>query len=225
MDVGGVAVRYRVGGDAGGRAVVLLHGLGGSGAGWGTVPERLAGEFRVFALDLRGHGDSGKPGEYSFQLMRDDVLGFLDGAGLERAALVGHSLGAVVAVLLAQLAPERVTHLVLEDATVPRPGDLDRPPLPEPDEPTPYDFRAVNAVRAQLTDPDPAWWDATDAVTVPTLIIDGASSADRQEFLAASADRMPNARLVTIPAGHYVHRERPSAYLDAVLPFLRSTSG
>ncbi len=221
MDVGDVSLGYRVVGEPGGQPVVLLHGLGDSGPDWAPVVEGLAAAFRVFVVDLRGHGDSDRPGDYSFELMRDDVLGFLAAMRLERVALVGHSMGAVVAVLVAQAAPERVTHLVLEDATVPRPGDLYRPPLAAPDEPAPFDFAVVNAIRAQLTDPDPSWWDGTDSVKAPTLIVDGASSDDRQAFLAASAARMPDAQLVTIAAGHYVHRDQPGGFLDAVIPFLR----
>ncbi|WP_025620486.1 alpha/beta fold hydrolase [Salinispora cortesiana] len=218
--MGEVSVSYQLAGSPAGQPVVLLHGLGDSGADWVPVLAELATTFQVFVLDLRGHGSSSRPGKCSFELMRDDVLGFLDAAGLERVALVGHSMGAVVAVLVAQAAPDRVTHLVLEDATVPRPGDLYRPRLVAPDEPTPCDFAVVNAIRAQLTDPDPAWWEGTDTVKIPTLIVDGASSDDRQALLAAAAARMPNARLVTVTAGHYVHRDQPARFLEAVVPFL-----
>src|SRR3954447_17892488 len=116
MNVGDVSIGYRVAGDPSGQPVVLLHGLGDSGTEWAPVLDGLAAAFRVFVLDLRGHGNSDRPGDYSFEWMRDDVLGFWDAVPLERVALVGHSMGAVVAVLVAQAAPERVTHLVLEDA-------------------------------------------------------------------------------------------------------------
>ncbi len=224
IDVGKVSVSYQLTGSPAGRPLVLLHGLGDSGPDWMPVLAELATHFQVFVLDLRGHGNSSRPGTYSFELMRDDVLGFLDAVGLTRVALVGHSMGAVVAVLVAQAAPDRVTQLVLEDATVPRPGDLYRPPLVAPDEPIPCDFAVVNAIRAQLTDPDPAWWEGTETVRQPTLIVDGASSDDRQALLAAAAARMPNARVVTITAGHYVHRDQPARFLEAVVPFLRHHS-
>lgn len=224
VDVGEVSVSYQLVGNPAGQPVVLLHGLGDSGPGWMPVLAELATTFQVFVLDLRGHGNSSRPGTYSFELMRDDVLGFLDAVGLTRAALVGHSMGAVVGMLVAQAAPDRVTQLVLEDATVPRPGDLYRPPRAAPDEPTPFDFAVVNALRAQLTDPDPAWWEGTDMVKTPTLIVDGASSDDRQALLAATAARMPNARMVTITAGHHVHRDQPARFLAAVEPFLRQGS-
>lgn len=224
VDVGEVSVSYQLVGNPAGQPVVLLHGLGDRGPGWMPVLEELATTFQVFVLDLRGHGNSSRPGTYSFELMRDDVLGFLNAVGLTRAALVGHSMGAVVAMLVAQAAPDRVIQLVLEDATVPRPGDLYRPPRVAPDEPIPCDIAVVNAIRAQLTDPDPAWWEGTETVRQPTLIVDGASSGDRQALLVATAARMPNARVVTIIAGHHVHRDQPARFLEAVVPFLRHHS-
>ncbi|WP_416904312.1 alpha/beta fold hydrolase [Micromonospora echinospora] len=81
-------------------------------------------------------------------------------------------------------------------------------------------------IRAQLNDPDPAWWEETAAVDVPTLIIGGADSTVPSELLAATADRMPDATLVTITAGHDVHRKRPAEFL-ATRPAtgIRRTSG
>ncbi|GAB3973577.1 alpha/beta hydrolase [Plantactinospora veratri] len=220
VDANGVPLAYRVAGDPARPPMVLLHGLGDDGRDWRTVLPALADKYRVYALDLRGHGRSGHPGHYSFELMRDDVIGFLDVLGIERCVLIGHSMGAVVATLVAQTAAQRLTHLVLEDATPPRPGDLERPPLAAPDAPTPYDFAVVNAIRAQLGTPDPAWWDGTALVKVPTLIVGGAHSSIPQSLLAATADRMPDATLVTIAAGHYVHQEQPADFLAAVDGFL-----
>jgi len=152
--------------------------------------------------------------------MRDDVLGFLDALGIGRCVLTGHSMGGVVAILVAQAAPHRITRLVLEDVTAPRPGALSRPPLDPPDTPTPFDFAAVNAIRAQLNDPGPAWWDGLATLDVPTLIVGGAQSAIPQHLLTETVGQMPDATLVTLEAGHYVHRDRPAGFLDAVHAFL-----
>ena len=81
---GGIRLAYRVAGDPGAPPMVLLHALGENSTDWAGVTGPLAASFRVFALDLRGHGDSDWPGTYSFQLMRDDVIGALDGLGLNR---------------------------------------------------------------------------------------------------------------------------------------------
>ncbi|WP_285557663.1 alpha/beta fold hydrolase [Actinoplanes regularis] len=216
----GVSLGYRVAGDPAGPPMVLLHGLGDDERDWHTVLPALADRHRVYALDLRGHGRSSHPGRYSFELMRDDVLGFLDAVEVERGVLVGHSMGGTVAILLAEAAPHRLTHLILEDTAAPRPGALQRPPLDPPDTPTPFDFAVVNAIRAQLTDPDPTWWERTAAVDVPTLVIAGAESHIPRQLLAEMVDRMPDATMVTIPAGHNVHRDQPAEFLAAVDGFL-----
>src|SRR5690349_10240497 len=93
VTVDGVRLAYRAYGPVDGSPVVLLHALGDSGAGWEPVARGLADTHRVYALDLRGHGDSADPGAYSFELMRDDVRGFLDALGLDAVTLVGHSMG------------------------------------------------------------------------------------------------------------------------------------
>jgi pimeloyl-ACP methyl ester carboxylesterase len=225
-DVGGVSLAYRVAGHPAAPPMVLLHGLGDDQRDWRPVLPGLAQGHRVYTLDLRGHGGSDHPGRYSFELMRDDVLGFLDTAGIERCVLIGHSMGGMVAILLAEAAPHRLTHLILEDVAAPRPGDLDRPPLPPPPDPTPFDFAAVNAIRAQLTDPDPAWWDRTDTIGVPTLVIGGGPDSQiPQQMLAGMADRMPDATLVTVPAGHHVHANRPAEFVAAVADFLTARAG
>jgi pimeloyl-ACP methyl ester carboxylesterase len=221
VEVDGVAVAYRVAGDAGAPPMVLLHALGDDERDWRFVLPALADHHRVYAVDLRGHGRSAHPGRYSFEAMRDDVIGFLDVVGVERCVLIGHSMGGTVAILLAEAAGHRLTHLILEDTPAPRPGTLKRPPLAPPDTPTPFDFAAVNAIRAQLTDPDPAWWERTATIDVPTLVIGGGPDSQiPQHLLAEMADRMPDATLVTIAAGHNVHAARPAEFLAAVDSFL-----
>ncbi|MFC7533088.1 GNAT family N-acetyltransferase [Actinoplanes sp. GCM10030250] len=217
VEANGIRLTHRVAGDPAHPPMVLLHGLGDSRHDWQPVLPALAETFRVHALDLRGHGGSDRPGAYSFALMRDDVLGYLDTMGIERCVLAGHSMGAVVATLVAEAAPHRLTRLILEDATPPRPGDLDRPPMTDPDLP-----EVVNPIRAQLTSPDPAWWEATATIRTPTLIIGGSGSPLPHHLLTATADRMPDATLVTITAGHHVHRDNPAGFLTAVSQFLQN---
>ncbi|NBM19778.1 alpha/beta fold hydrolase, partial [Streptomyces sp. GC420] len=93
----GLDLAYRVLGDPGAPALVLLHGRGGESGNWDGVAEELAESRRVYAVDLRGHGRSSWPGTYSFELMRDDVRAFLGALGVERADVVGHSMGGAVA--------------------------------------------------------------------------------------------------------------------------------
>lgn len=226
VDVGGLTMAYRVAGDPAAPPMLLLHALGEGEYDWHVVLPELSRTHRVYVPDLRGHGASDFPGEYSFELMRDDVLGFLDAVGLSKAVLIGHSLGGLVGLLLAESVPHRLTRLVLEDSPAPKPGTLDRPPLERPDGPLPYDFAVVNAIRFQLTNPDPAWWERTAGMTVPTLVIGGGRDSQiPQEVLAEMADRMPDATFVTIDAGHHVHRNRPREFVAAVRAFLHDRGG
>lgn len=219
---GGLAVAYREAGRPDDPPMVLLHGLGEGAASWRPVLADLAAlGYRVLAPDARGHGGSGRPGAYSFELLRGDVLAFLDALGVDRCVLVGHSMGATTAGLVASAAPERVVALVLEDAAPPRPGALSRPPLDPPDEEPPFDWALVNAIRAQLSDPDPAWWERAKRIAVPTLVVAGGPPShvpqgDLHELAAA----LPDGRLVEIPVGHMVHVEAPGRFVAAVREFL-----
>ena len=110
----GVRLRYAAQGDAGGRPVILLHGLSDSWFSYSRVLPEMSGRYRLYALDLRGHGDSDRPaGGYTPRELAADVIAFMDAMGIERAALVGHSMGSFVAQRAAMAAPERVAGLVL----------------------------------------------------------------------------------------------------------------
>jgi 3-oxoadipate enol-lactonase len=218
-DAGGVRLAYRAWGSPDAPPLVLLHGLGEGAADWAGVAPAFAPHWRVYAPDLRGHGRSDWPGDYSVEFMRADVLGFLDALGLHRVDLIGHSMGGLVACLLAQQRPGRLRRLILEDVGILRP----RPPaLPaRPDGELPYDWAMVAAVRRQLDDPDPAWWERLGQVTAPTLVIGGGPASHvPQDQVADLARRIPAARLETIPAGHLVHATEPAAFTRTALAFL-----
>src|SRR5262249_49711302 len=141
---------------------------------WDTVLPALAQTHHVYALDQRGVGQSSRPGAYSFELMRDDLLGFLDALGLDRVVLVGHPMGGHLAWLFAQDQGDRLTRLVIEDVAPNRPGDarVDFPPKPDEWD-RPFAYEALAAVMAQLNDPDPAWTTGLARITTPTLVIAG----------------------------------------------------
>jgi len=112
-----------------GPALLLIQGLGYGRWGWDPVAPGLAERHRVLSFDNRGIGESEKPeGPYTARMMADDALQVLDEAGVERAHVVGASLGGMIAQELAVLAPERVDRLVLCCTT---PGGPDAFPLPD----------------------------------------------------------------------------------------------
>jgi pimeloyl-ACP methyl ester carboxylesterase len=110
----GVRLRYLEQGDPVGRPVILLHGITDSWFSFSRVLPGISKAHRVYALDLRGHGDSDRPaGGYAPRDMAADVIAFMDALGIRRATLVGHSMGSFVAQQAALAAPERIAGVVL----------------------------------------------------------------------------------------------------------------
>ncbi|MFF9108657.1 alpha/beta fold hydrolase [Streptomyces sp. NPDC014805] len=217
--VNGVRLAYEVTGPAQGPPVVLLHALGEDAGSWREVARRLASERRVYAVELRGHGRSAWPGTYSLELLASDVLGVLDALGLAVVDLVGHSLGGVVAYLLAQDHPHRVARLVLEDVPVPRPREPVPPVRPEGE--LGFDWAVVTSLRPQLDTPDPAWRERLGLITAETLVVAGGPASHiSQDGVAELARRIPGARLVTLPVGHMIHDEAPEEFTRTVVRFL-----
>jgi len=100
-------------------AVLLIHGVTASHLSWPLVAERLDG-VQVIAPDLRGRGRSnGLSGPAGLDAHAKDLVAVLDALGVEQAVVVGHSMGAFVAVVLGELYPERVPRLVLVDGGLP----------------------------------------------------------------------------------------------------------
>lgn len=103
------------GGD--GPAVVLLHGFGAQWrpTQWTYMLHALLPQFRVIGVDIRGHGRSDKPHEAEAYgtLLADDVMRVLDAAGVERAHVVGYSLGGIIALKTAARHPDRVASTTL----------------------------------------------------------------------------------------------------------------
>lgn len=201
--------------------MVLLHGLGEQAETWSEIAPRLSPFFRLVAIDLRGHGASDWPGTYSFELMRDDVLGVLDNLDLHDVVLVGHSMGGTVAYLIAQAQPGRVARLIVEDAPPPFPRERAIPD--RPDRALPFDWAVVPAIVEQVNDPTMKWWARLADITAPTLLIGGGPASHiPQELLTEVARRVPDCTLTTIPAGHDVHGSRPDDFADTLLDWLGS---
>jgi len=115
VEIDGRSISYLTLGEAGaGDPVVLVHGFGGDKNSWLFVQQPLSETHLVHALDLPGHGQSGKDvGDGSLDTLAAAVLGLLDAVGVGRAHLVGHSLGGAVVAAVAAAAPDRVASLTL----------------------------------------------------------------------------------------------------------------
>ena len=112
IELHGHRVIYRIAGS--GPPVVLIHGMVNSSRHWEAVALRLADSYTVIAPDLIGHGDSATPrGDYSLGAHAASIRDLLAAIGVDRATIVGHSLGGGVAMQFFYQFPQRVERLAL----------------------------------------------------------------------------------------------------------------
>jgi pimeloyl-ACP methyl ester carboxylesterase len=116
VDAGGIKTNYLEAGS--GSPVVLIHGSGPgvtAYANWRLVLPVLAERFRVLAPDMAGFGFSERPekADYGVDLWVEQLVGFLDSLGIDRASVVGNSFGGAIALRLAAKHPDRVAKMVL----------------------------------------------------------------------------------------------------------------
>lgn len=123
----GVRIRYYEAGSSDARPIVLLHGSGPGATGWSNFSENIGAiaqaGYRVLAPDMPGWGDSDAQATVDMDHAQT-LLEFLDSLEIERAALVGNSMGAHTALRFATLHPNRVTHLVTMGASLGRGASL-----------------------------------------------------------------------------------------------------
>ncbi len=145
-------------------SALLLHGITSSALSWVRVAPALADRYRVYALDMRGHGDSIKPskGAYSLRQTADDAASFIDVLGLERPLLMGHSWGGATAMVLAsgsesEKPAPHFSHVILEDPAYNfgLPGSEERAVFFAKDI-----GRPSNELRAEITADNPGWTQA-----------------------------------------------------------------
>lgn len=113
----GLRFAYLEQGERDGPVVLMLHGYTDSHRSFDLLRPHCPEAWRVIAMTQRGHGKSDKPeGEYAIAEMAADAHRFLDALDVKRAVILGHSMGAAVAVLAAAQRPERIAGLVLMGA-------------------------------------------------------------------------------------------------------------
>ncbi|MCB1499794.1 MAG: acetoin dehydrogenase dihydrolipoyllysine-residue acetyltransferase subunit [Bauldia sp.] len=114
ITVEGRTIRHLCLGPDDGTPILMIHGFGADLATWMFNQEALAADRPVYAIDLPGHGGSSKQvDDGSVEGLARTVKAYMDAAGIERAHLVGHSLGGAIAVEIAGTAPDRVAALTL----------------------------------------------------------------------------------------------------------------
>ncbi len=114
----GIRMCYCVCGPEDGDPVILIHGVTDSRISWSQAAPMMAEKgYRVYVPECRGHGKTDKPDPgpdgYTVAMHRDDILAFMDSAGIKKANIVGHSQGSLISQLINIKAPERVLSTTL----------------------------------------------------------------------------------------------------------------
>jgi esterase len=99
----------------GGSPLVIIHGLYGSASNFRGLAKIYAQHYQVYCVDLRNHGNSPHSDDMSYPLMAADVVEFMDDQNIDRAHILGHSMGGKTAMQVALSYPERIDKLVLGD--------------------------------------------------------------------------------------------------------------
>jgi pimeloyl-ACP methyl ester carboxylesterase len=222
-----------------GSPVILLHGGLANGEYWGNqVPALVRDHRRVILIDSRGHGRSTRDGRpYTYELMASDVIAVMDTLGLERAAVVGWSDGAIIALVMALKYPDRLTRAFAFAANMDPSGvksDTETNPTFARFErqcggdyrrlsATPGDFAAFQAAIETMWDKEPNYTAADLArIATPVAIVDGdhdeAIKRVHTEYLART---IPGARLIILPGlSHFAMLQNPAVFNAAMLGFL-----
>jgi esterase len=238
--------------DAGGdgREIIALHSHWMEGSTFSKVADLLYPEFRVVALDQRGHGYSDHASSYTREDYISDLSTLYDHLGLRRGAvLLGNSLGGVNAYQFAARYPDRVSALIIEDIGVVISEDTSfvlkwkgtfqtREELENRIGPrlAPYlrnSFREVSGGWRLAFDPEEMLesqnfvngdhWKDWLASYSPALILRGRDSRiTSQEHLEQMASRRPNTQLFSLDGGHVIHEDNPSEFAKVVRTFLAS---
>jgi pimeloyl-ACP methyl ester carboxylesterase len=234
--VRGPVVAARVG--TSGPPLILLHGLAGSGDWWRRNLPALSAAFRVTAIDLPGFGSSHPDARLILDEVPAQLAALLGELEIERANVIGHSMGGLLAGGLAADHPERVDRLVLVDAGFLSLDPTWRHRITGPLRTLPWTSPSiiptllrdtlrsgpVRMARATAEVLRKDWRDKLPAIAAPTLVIWGEHDRVCNPRIGEQiAALVPDARLVIIRgAGHNPMWEKPADFDREVLAFLRS---
>ena len=214
-----------------GAPLLLLHGNGESGDYFVHQVDEFAQYFTVYALDTRGHGQSPRgTAPFTISQFADDLLGFMEEHGIDKADILGFSDGGNIALTFALRHPERVGRLVLNGANLDPSGVKAAVQIP-----IVLGYRLASPFKApkaranaellglMVNGPhiDPK---ELSALTMPVLVIVGSKDMIKASHSRLIADHLPNGRLVTIEGDHFIANKRPAQFNRAVLAFLKEES-
>jgi pimeloyl-ACP methyl ester carboxylesterase len=240
--------RYSQEGDGETPPVVLIHGAGGTHMHWPAQVRRLPG-YRIYALDLPGHGQSEGRGYQTIEAYCQNIIEWLESIDIFRAVFVGHSMGGAIALTLALDYPEhvialglvgtgarlRVAPLILENAANPTTFPVAVNAIIERAFSPDTDPRLIELATQRMQTTRPAVlhgdfvacnafdeMESVHKIRFPSIVICGQDDQlTPVRYAQFLADQIPNAEIKILPnAGHMVMLEQPDATAEAIANFL-----
>ena len=101
-----------------GEPMIILHGLFGSSDNWQTLGKKFAADFSVYLVDQRNHGRSPHSDEFDYNILAEDLNDFMKEHDIDKAILLGHSMGGKTVMRFAALYPEKVDKMIVADMGV-----------------------------------------------------------------------------------------------------------
>jgi len=238
VDVDGVHTYYEASGD--GEPVVLLHGGFGGTHLFGALVPAFAEHYRVFVVEQRGRGRTADvDGPISYQVLADDMVGFIEQVIEEPTRLVGFSDGGVVGLLVAIQRPGLLKRLVTVGANFHREGligaELWTSASPDDEDWTgprqryaevspdgPDHFPVVFGKLQRMWREEPTLGEEdVAAIPIPVLVVAGDDDVIRHQHTVALYEALPHGQLAIIPgASHAVFMEKPILLSGILLDFL-----
>ena len=212
-----------------GKPLILLHGNGESGEYFVNQIDYFSKQYRVIAVDTRGHGQSPR-GEAPFSIRQfaDDLRDFMDELGLEKADILGFSDGGNIALVFAIRYIERVDRLIVDGANLNTRGVRPRMQLPielgwrmvcRAAKKSEEARRKAEMMNLMVNDPNVPQ-EELKKITVPTLVMAGTKDMIKDAHTRRIAQLLPDAELIIMEGDHFIAAKEAEAFNAAVEDFL-----
>ena len=211
--------------------LIMLHGNGEEHGYFEHQTDCFAENYRVIAIDTRGHGRSPRgEGEFSIKRFADDLYGFMTEHGIEKAHILGFSDGGNIAITFALKHPEMIEKLIVDGANLYPAGVKRR--IQRPIELGYYAVKLFAAFSSNaktkaemlslmVNQPNIAP-EELKKLNMPVLVMAGTDDMIRQEHTELIAASIPGAKLVILPGDHFIARNNSNAFNVAVRDFLEA---
>lgn len=214
-----------------GTPLILLHGNGEDGSYFSNQIHYFSKQYRVIAIDTRGHGQSPRgTAPFTIRQFADDLHEFMESQSIGKAHILGFSDGGNIAIAFALKYPDQVRRLILNGANLNTKGVKCSVQLPIE---IGYRMASLFAARSQnarknveilsLMVKEPNFTpDQLHTITAKTLVIAGTNDMIKEDHTRLICDSLPNAELAIIPGTHFIASKNPAEFNKMIDVFLNS---